>query len=238
MSSEDSPQTTPDAEFDAFAEDYDAALDRGLALTGESKTFFAEGRVKWLAGCLRKAGHTPGRCLDFGCGTGTAAPFLLDLLGAESITGIDPSEDSLQVARRDHGSTGADYTTTADFAAEAEFDSAYCNGVFHHIPPADRPGAVAQVFTALRPGGYFSLWENNPWNPVTRFMMSRVPFDKDAILLWPGETRRLLRAAGFEICRTDFAFIFPAALSALRRLEPALCKFPLGGQYQVLARKP
>ncbi len=47
-----------------------------------------------------------------------------------------------------------------------------------------------------------------------------------------------MRNAGFEILGTDSLFIFPAALAALRPLEPALCKLPLGGQYLVLCRKP
>ena len=36
-------------EFDEFAENYDDALNRGLKFTRESKTFFAEGRMRWLA---------------------------------------------------------------------------------------------------------------------------------------------------------------------------------------------
>jgi hypothetical protein len=87
------------------------------------------------------------------------------------------------------------------------------------------------------PGGMFALWENNPWNPGTRYIMSRVPFDKDAITMTPPETRRLLRNAGFEIVRTDFLFLFPHLLRALRPLERVLAPLPLGGQYLVLARK-
>jgi hypothetical protein len=68
--------------------------------------------------------------------------------------------------------------------------------------------------------------------------MSRVPFDKDAQMLFPHQARHLLRAGGFEIVLTDYLFVFPAMLKALRPLEPSLCKLPLGGQYMVLARKP
>ena len=83
----------------------------------------------------------------------------------------------------------------------------------------------------------FALWENNPWNPGTRYIMSRVPFDRDAIVITPFEARRLLRDAGFEIISTDYLFVFPHLLRALRPLERLLTPFPLGGQYLVLARK-
>lgn len=36
-------------EFDQYAAEYDAALARGLSLPGEDKSYFAEGRIAWLA---------------------------------------------------------------------------------------------------------------------------------------------------------------------------------------------
>ena len=71
-----------DAEFDEYAdpEAYDAALDRGISISGEDKSYFARGRVAWLADCLKSHGLRPAQVLDFGCGTGTATPFLLDIL--------------------------------------------------------------------------------------------------------------------------------------------------------------
>ena len=47
----------------------------------------------------------------------------------------------------------------------------------------------------------------------------------------------LLRNSGFTIVRSDFLFIFPEFLNLFRPLEPWVSKLPLGGQYQVLARK-
>ena len=94
------------------------------------------------------------------------------------------------------------------------------------------------VFRRLRPGGLFALWENNPWNPGTRYVMSRIPFDRDAVPLAPPEARRLVRACGFEVLRTDFLFLFPRALRLMRPLEARLSRLPLGAQYQVLCRRP
>lgn len=228
-------------EFDTYAAGYDAALNRGLALSGEGKEYFAEHRVRWLRQCLGAKWQAGGRALDFGCGTGSGTSYLLQHMELETLTGTDPSGASLEVARQDHDHLAdhAEFISTEDLPAREEsFDLAYCNGVFHHIPPAERAAAVASVFQALKPGGHFAFWENNPWNPMVHVIMSRVPFDADAILLWPHGARALLRAAGFEIVRTDYCFIFPAALAGCRFLEPWLCKLPLGGQYQILCRRP
>lgn len=227
-----------EAEFDRFADDYDAELNKGLSLTGESKEYFAEGRMRWMLRRLEELRFQVSSALDFGCGTGSSTPCFFEILGARSLIGVDPSDGSLGVARAAYRDRAATFVSAAEFSAPGSIDLAFCNGVFHHIPVDQRPEAVEFVFKALRPGGLFAFWENNAWNPATRFVMSRVPFDRDAILLFPHQSRRLLRGAGFEILGTDYQFIFPGSLAPLRPLEPAFCKLPLGGQYLVLARKP
>lgn len=116
-------------------------------------------------------------------------------------------------------------------------DLAYCNRVFHHIPPAERAGVLAKVAGNLKPGGYFALFENNPWSLAARWVMHRIPFDRDAVMVWPKQARRLLSNAGFDIVATRSYFIFPKSLSSLRALERPVERLPLGAQYLVLAVK-
>ena len=226
------------AGFDRYAADYDAALAQGISVSGEDKDFFARGRVAWLAKCLLKISAPSKSVLDFGCGTGQAAPHLLELLPAERVLGVDVSEGLLGVAQREHGSPRATFLALKSYEPRGEFDLAFCNGVFHHIPLAERAAALDCVFRSLKPGGIFALWENNPWNPGTQYVMSRIPFDRDAIKLSPPTARRLVRDGGFEVLGTHALFLFPRALGWLRWMEPLVCRLPLGAQYQVLARKP
>jgi SAM-dependent methyltransferase len=223
--------------FDSFAVDYDEALNRGLSLSGESKDYFAEGRMAWLNHYLKRRNVVVRRVLDFGCGTGTATPLFFDVLGAESVVGVDPSEGSLCVAREKFHDRPAAFKLIDEYEPDGEIDLAFCNGVFHHIPPGERQGAVQYIADSLHPKGLFAMWENNPWSPAARYVMSRIPFDRDAVMVWPREARRLIRNAGLSVACTDFAFIFPRALRMLRVVEPALSRLPLGAQYQVLARK-
>ena len=235
--STDAPQPR-DPEFDLVIEIYDAELAQGRAVSGVSKEFFAEGRVAWLGGCLEALGSPAGDVVDFGCGDGSAAPFLSRLPGVRSVLGVDVSPKSLEVARELRGGPNVRFEITSQYRPGGALDLAFCNGVFHHIPVAERSAAVRWVFEALRPGGHFSFWENNPWNPGTRYVMSRVPFDRDAITLSVLEAKRLLRGAGFEVVRCDSLFWFPRVLKALRPLERWLAPLPFGAQYQVLVRKP
>ncbi|HEY7546342.1 MAG TPA: methyltransferase [Blastocatellia bacterium] len=226
------------SEFDEYAANYDAALSQGLSVSGEDKNFFARGRIEWLRQCLNRIEAHPRRMMDFGCGIGSAAPYLLELLDAEEVVGVDVSEKSLAAARHLNGSVRARFLSFDEYDPKEEIDLAFCNGVFHHIPIEDRAAALGYIYRSLRPGGLFALWENNPFNPGTRLVMSRIPFDKDAVTLTSGEAKRMLRAGGFEILRTDFLFIFPKFLSRLRFIEPMVSRLPLGAQYQALCRKP
>jgi SAM-dependent methyltransferase len=225
-------------EFDEFAGNYDAALHQGLKFTGESKSFFAEGRMCWLARRLKRRGFAPRSALDFGCGTGGSLPFFFQHLGVGRVVATDLSAVSLDEARREHPGLNVEFQLLDHFRPSADLDLAFCNGVFHHIPVAERLTAAGKMYAALRPGGWLAFWENNPWNPVTRFIMSRVAFDRDAILLWPRSARNLLRQAGLTVEETNFMFIFPSALKFLRGLESWLFHFPFGGQYLVLAQRP
>jgi len=193
--------------------------------------------VSWLAAYLEKSGFRASQVMDFGCGTGASTPYLLDTLKAESVLGVDVSTSLLRVAERTFGSERARFSPIADYTAEGEIDLVFCNGVFHHIPLDQRAEAIAFILRSLRPGGLFAFWENNPWNPGTRYVMSKIPFDRDAITLTPPEARQLVQAGGLEVLRTDFLFIFPNALKFLRGLEPSVASLPLGAQYQVLCRK-
>lgn len=224
-------------QFDQYAQTYDQELAKSLAASGEGRDYFAAGRVAWLAKILGKLGVQPARVFDFGCGDGFTLPLLVKELGAQSGIGADVSAGAIEEGKQKYGAPGLELTTLAAFQPAGDVDVAYCNGVFHHIVPAERDHAVATVRDALKPGGLFALWENNPWNPATRYVMSRCAFDEDAITLTPPETRRLLKKNGFSIVRTDYRFIFPRALRFLRFVENLVYWTPAGTQYMVLAKK-
>jgi len=226
------------ADFDEFSAEYDAALAHGLSASGENKYYFARGRIAWLANCLRQMQESPQSIMDFGCGTGSAVPFLHDFLVPKFIVGVDISLKSLEIAGRSCDSERTQFLLFSQYQPNGQIDLTFCNGVFHHIPLEQRATKINYIYRSLRPGGLLAFWENNPWNPGTRYVMSRIPFDRDAVTLTPPEARRMLEAGGFKILRTDFLFIFPRMLSWFREIEPLLSRIPLGAQYQVLCQKP
>jgi SAM-dependent methyltransferase len=226
------------AAFDDYADAYEQVLNKGVALSGESPDYFAEGRIDHTASWLQALGvGSPGRVADFGCGVGNSVPHLRHRFLEARLLGLDVSARSIKRARHRHGDTARFAVVNEDEFAR-DHDLVYCNGVFHHITPDSRRECAMLVYELLVPGGYFALWENNPWNPGTRWVMRRIPFDHDAISLAAPEARSLVSGAGFEVVGTQYCFYFPRALRAFRPLERLGHRVPLGAQYCVLARKP
>jgi SAM-dependent methyltransferase len=218
------------------SDEYEALLNQGIRLSGEDQSFFARGRVRDLRAQIPDA-RLPKRILDFGCGIGGAAEYLQEAFPDSEIVGVDLAENAIQRARAMHQSERVSFETLDALPRLKKFQLCYVNGVFHHIKPADRPAALSLIHESLSSDGILALFENNPWNPGTRMVMRRIPFDRDAIPMSPLETRRLLETNGFKTAPGRFLFYYPGALRFLRFTEPWLAKLPLGAQYYFPAEK-
>ena len=213
---------------------------RGLALSGESKEFFARGRLAhlrafWDRGRLSE----PRTIIDYGCGVGDVTVLLAQTFPGAQVLGVDPSRNCidrarLSVSRRVQfavlGESEQSLTTEADLL--------HVNGVVHHVAPSERPRLFAALGQLVAPGGIIALFENNPLNPGTRLVMARIPFDRGAVPIRCRRAKALLGEAGLELLDTAYLFYFPRALRVLRRFEPLLSRLPLGAQYAIVARRP
>jgi SAM-dependent methyltransferase len=227
------------AEFDKFAEEYLATHETNLAVTGESPEYFARYKIVEVARRLRALGLSPKRVLDFGCGIGNSAPYLREAFPEAAITGVDVSEKSLAVAR-------ARFPGVAEFVAydpnsappaPAEgYDLIFSSCVFHHIDRREHLPIFHGLRTRLADGGVMAIFEHNPLNPVSRYIVATCPFDENAVLIAARELARRQRKAGFSRVDVTYTGFFPASLKALRPIEPLMGKLPIGAQYYTLAR--
>ncbi len=224
-----------EALFD-LSNEYEAMLNQGISLSGENLHYFVAGRVQAMHDSL-PTGFAPRAILDFGCGVGHTTGALADLYPQALVSGMDTALPALARAQAQH--PGCRFLSLEELRTDdQQYDLCYVNGVFHHIPLTERAEAMALIAGKLRPGGYLYLFENNPWNLGTRWVMSRIPFDRDAVMLSIPETSRLEEAAGLVEYRRGSLFFFPRMLGFLRPLEPVLGPTLLGAQYYVAARKP
>ncbi len=234
------PASPPDpAPFDSYAANYETLINNALTLAGDTMDYFCAARVDWLASWITAAGlPAPRRILDFGCGTGSAVPHLLRCFPGSTVLGIDVSRESMNRAKaRLAGDSRASFLPLMEFQPAADFDLAFSAGVLHHIPPPQRQDAYATLRMALRPDGLAAVFENNPLNPGTLWVMSKIPFDRGAVTLLPWELAGGLSRHLGRVIKIQHLFFFPAFLKAFRPLEPLLAWLPLGAQFAVVVQK-
>lgn len=227
------------AEFDGYAQSYDDTLNAGLKVSGEDSAFFAAHRIEETVKALAELAPSTSRekAIDFGCGTGNSSQQLKESLDFKRVFGLDVSPASLAVAAQRFDDPALNFQTLESYPPAQDADLAFCNGVFHHIPAPQRATSLSYIREALKPGGIFVFWENNPWNPGVHYVMRSIPFDRDAEMILPHAAARLLRKAGFRVIRLRFFFVFPKALAFLRVLEPIFSRLPFGAQYQIVAAR-
>lgn len=225
------------AEFDRYAAEYDELLRDPIrdGFSGHAQ-YFHERKWDLIQSFFqrRKRDTARSRWLDVGSGKGE-----LLALGAPRFgraVGCDPAREMAASARVE--TVHQPDVRLLPFGS-GEFDLVTSVCVFHHVKPADRESLVHEMSRVLRPGGVACMMEHNPWNPVTRLIVSRSPVDARAILLSSRETTRLLRQARLSVIEKRYFLYLPGKLYRLTGgLENALAKVPAGGQYAVFAERP
>lgn len=214
-------------DFDDYTEKYNQLLREGTAFFSTDDAYFARYKAELMKSFLRRPVK---RLLEYGCGIGRNIPFLREAFPEAEVVGTDISRASLDMARQSQPEIKFfdEDDGTVDLGL---FDLIFVAGVFHHVPVRKRPSIASQLYRRLQSPGDLFVFEHNPYNPVTRRIVSNCPYDEDAILLSPRELRRYLDVEGFNYSRTKYCLFIPPRFKRLVWLEPKLGWLPLGGQY-------
>lgn len=225
------------AEFDAVARSYADQHIQSIKLSGESVDYFARYKIEDSRRWADKRAVQVRRILDFGSGIGNSLQPMREQFPDAEIICLDVSEESLELSRTTHCEK-VDFRTYDGCNLPGDlgsFDLIFTACVFHHIPREAHILLLRQLRERLSPGGFFILFEHNPWNPLTRHAVNKCPFDENAVLISAPEMRRRFKLAGFTQTRVNFRVFFPGPLAALRILESALVRLPIGAQYFIAA---
>ena len=218
-------------DFDNYAEAYNQKMADQHKMFGDVG-YYSEHKANIVA---KFSQSIKGNVLEFGCGIGNNLPVLKKLLKSNNFFGADISDKSLEVAssRID----GVEFIADRDLEALGlKFDLIFIAGVFHHIGPALRKGVISRLKTLLSEKGYIVVFDHNPYNPITRHMVSTCEFDEDAVLLTRNEINGLFLEAGFQVHESKYTLFFPERLSFMSGIEKAIGWLPLGGQYYSVYR--
>lgn len=225
-------QTAKKVDFDEYTENYNQILRESVGFFSQDDAYFARYKVAIVNKAIKTK---PTRILEYGCGIGRNIPFLREFFPDAEIEGSDIAPSSLDIARKEN--PGVHFFLEGDRQAEP-YDLIFVAGVFHHIPPAERPGATRTISNRLKPGGEVYVFEHNPYNPVTRRIVNNCPYDEDAVLLKPSELKAHLQNAALTPNGGAYCLFVPPKLSALAWMESCLGWLPMGGQYWVKGTRP
>ena len=251
------------SEFDQYARDYEAMQKDPLRHSfSKDGTFFFE--RKWLL--IRSYLASQGRglssmsWLDIGCGKGEllrlGRPEVASIAGCDVLRYIPlPASDQCCGFGGTFAIKNADVSTAMldlcpDIPSrpmtaperlpfpDQSFDLLTAVCVYHHVAPDGRAALTREAARVLRRDGVLAVIEHNPLNPATRLIVSRLPMDRNAILLSAKETRRLFDDAGLRNLDTAYFLYLPEKpFRMFPVLETALKRIPLGGQYAVFGHK-
>jgi len=231
--------TNNPSEFDLYADSYNSLVARALPPGVGSVEKFARVKVWHAVGEAGRRGLDVRslNVLDAGCGTGTADSILKTC--SPQITGLDVSRKSLEIASANNPElTYVHYDGSHFPFPDNHFDLCFAMCVIHHIPEPGRNPFFREVFRVVRPGGLAVIFEHNPSNPATRYVVSKCPLDQHASLVPERLCRRLLLGAGFRDAASTFFLFAPLEWVAWLRFERRfLSRIPLGAQYLCSAVK-
>ncbi|MDD4957428.1 MAG: class I SAM-dependent methyltransferase [Candidatus Omnitrophica bacterium] len=237
------------AEFDSYAKGYDGGMDDPLKkMMGRSQKDFLAVKANILMDEIAarygtgRAGREDISILDLGCGTGEFLGLISERGKGFRLEGCDVSPGMIEEGRCRHDTGNAklfEMDPEGRALPDQRYDVIYASCVFHHIVPVLRQVVVTNIYRALVPGGTFIVFEHNPWNPLTLFVVKRAEIDRNAELLSSVETVSLMKKAGMAHVRTGYFLFVPPRLSGkwTRAFERSISWLPAGAQYYVVGRK-
>lgn len=225
-------------DFDHVATSYRNDLNQTLAFTGMEHAFFVNVKRDHIVRMAQA--HFPDLSqldvLDLGCGVGAYHAGLKNRF--RELHGIDVSEQSIQLAAAQH--PFVHYATFDGVRLpyeDGQFSLTFAICVMHHVPPAQWASLLQELNRVTRPNGLLLIFEHNPYNPATQYVVKTCDIDKDAVLLRPRTLKKLAKAAGFESVDTKTIISVPPANPLLKRVDALLGYLPFGAQYYLRAVK-
>jgi ubiquinone/menaquinone biosynthesis C-methylase UbiE len=169
--------------MEPYASNYEAVINDYVGVFGQPQEFYTRAKADHLRHILDAKGRTKTlEVLDIGCGHGLIHPYLRD--ACCRLTGIDVAENAIEMARRRNPHVNYDvYDGSRLPYADETFDVLFTIGVMHHVAVDQRNTFVSEARRVLRRGGIFVIFEHNKLNPLVRWIVARIPFDRNAVLL-------------------------------------------------------
>ncbi|OHB72172.1 MAG: hypothetical protein A2W17_00910 [Planctomycetes bacterium RBG_16_41_13] len=218
--------------FDKDAYRYREMLKSAVSFFGVEEPFFDYYKVyclkRWITDCDESYD-----ILDFGCGIGKLTAILAKTFQKSSIYGYDISCASLSVAREASATINNVYFVS-DLNGGKRYDFIIAANVFHHIKVEEHSAVLFKMKMLLNNNGKICIFEHNPLNLLTQYIVKRFPFDVDAKLIWRHVFIKKVLLNELKVFAKEYILFFPWRVDLFRKIERFLVHIPLGAQYMLI----
>ena len=223
-------------DFNTAKDNYREVIERSIGFAGKGLDYYTKAKADAFKRAV--AAYFPHlqkpKLLDVGCGHGLIHPYLA---GYFAITGTDVAGEVLTLAAQQNPDVSyVPYDGAKLPFADASFDLALAICVMHHVPPAEWLKFLGEMKRVVKPDGGIFIFEHNPFNPLTRYVVSHNELDHGVRLLSGGRLRKLMREAGLRAPLTENILFTPFSQRFFTQLDKVLKWCPLGAQYFTFAR--
>jgi len=219
-------------DFNEHKHSYVDAIEGSLRSSGKEHDFFIQVKADFLQDIIKT--YLPNvqhpKLLDIGCGHGLIHKHLKGK--GLDIVGVEVADEVVQLARTENPefSYFSHDGTVLPFPAK-KFDVAIAICVMHHVSPAEWQNFLNEMKRVLKTGGVAVIFEHNPYNPVTQYIVANNFLDDDAVLLPSPKLKKMMKTAGFAGVKNRNILFTPFANRLFRWLDKVLGRIPLGTQY-------
>ncbi len=218
--------------FDDFADNYSDILNQGIRFSGESDEYFDLFKINCIKHWILKE-EDQLEILDFGCGIGKLSTRIAEAFPNSTVYGYDVSTASVDRASKKAPHLENLHYLNQSFTGK-KYDLVLAANVFHHIVPSERNETLLKLRQVLKSNGKLIVFEHNPLNPITRYVVQTCPLDSTAQLIRSSAFAKLAEKNGLFLLMKRYIVFFPKFLSWFRRFEFNLGLCPLGAQYFLL----
>ena len=225
-------------DFDAFSIQYEKTINKAIAFGGSEHNFYIDVKRDRLVELASEVFLNLKEivALDFGCGVGSYHPKLKGVFG--QLHGAEISEKSVEIAKRKNPWVNYCLYDGEILPYENEsFDLVFAICVLHHVPTESWDKFMSEVYRIVKPGGLALIFEHNPYNPATQYIVANCEIDKDAVLLSVNRLKSLFLGGGFREIGSRSILTVPPKGKILKKLDNLFGYLPFGAQYFVSGRK-
>jgi 2-polyprenyl-3-methyl-5-hydroxy-6-metoxy-1,4-benzoquinol methylase len=226
-------------EFDNYAVEYSAGMENPVKkLMAGSALDFLRPKVALLKKIALHCNPCP-KLLDFGCGSGDFLSLVASECPSWELCGSDISEEMMNESRKRYGNEkrGFSLMPMDEALGTHKYDLITASCVFHHIPPGEWESSMKRLSESLNPSGMVVIFEHNPRNPLTNWVVSRTPIDQNAVLLDMREVFRLMSLAELKVTQGTSFLFGPPTWKVTQVIDGLFGWTGLGGQYFVVGKK-